>query len=397
MINPVISNVSPKQDEKITIPDPVISAELTDIGTGINQEKTRMWVDGNEMLGGLSHNQIADGYRVNYVPNVLTQLKPGLHTVKIRTEDYFGNFTTKEWTFYVVVENASLSGVVPNEDVLFNGKEVLYINEEYEYKIIADKYTDFSKLSLSLKYNDKAIEIIEVKLLSGLEVIENTIDDDIINIIMQGMNNLSYDTDVPLICISFRVISITNGNVSFTISSAEITDNRVEGTIDALFDGFSKQATFAPYVVTSILIQGIGTITLDSYDKIVEARTSYDTLTKNHQAKVSNYQTLLKAESDYEELVDAKKAKEVDDLIEALGTITIDKKTDVENARTKYNNLNETQKAFVTKLNTLIEAENKISELEKKNEKGCKKSPVELAIALILLLPAFLIIRFKKK
>ena len=63
-------------------------------------------------------------------------------------------------------------------------------------------------------------------------------------------------------------------------------------------------------------------------------------------------------------------AEEVDEIIEALGTITLDSEEAVEAARKAYENLNEDAKAYVTKLDVLEAAEKKLEELKNQESTG---------------------------
>ncbi len=110
------------------------------------------------------------------------------------------------------------------------------------------------------------------------------------------------------------------------------------------------------------------TVTLESEAGIVAARAAYDGLPASAQAKVDNYDTLLKAEAALAEL----KAPEADktaianvvSAINAIGTpVTLDKASKVESARAAYNALTDAQKTSVTNYQTLVEAEAEIASL----------------------------------
>ena len=120
------------------------------------------------------------------------------------------------------------------------------------------------------------------------------------------------------------------------------------------------------------LINAIGTVeyTDESKAKIDAARTSYDSLDDATKALVTNYQTLVDAESKYEELkqaalvaADKAEAAKVDDLINAIGEIVdYSKKSQVAEARKAYDALTDTQKTYIQSLSILEKAE---AELEK--------------------------------
>lgn len=105
-------------------------------------------------------------------------------------------------------------------------------------------------------------------------------------------------------------------------------------------------------------ISEIGTVTLDKKSAVEEARKAYDALDDTQKSKVTNLSTLTSAET---AIADLEKAQEVIDLIEAIGAVTPDealfKEDDIESAREAYTALTQTQKGKVTNLSVLIDAE----------------------------------------
>ena len=71
----------------------------------------------------------------------------------------------------------------------------------------------------------------------------------------------------------------------------------------------------APIKSVEALIDAIGTVTLDSKSAIDEARKAYDGLTKAQQAKVSNYTALTAAETAYAKLVTDKADQDAADAV----------------------------------------------------------------------------------
>ena len=110
---------------------------------------------------------------------------------------------------------------------------------------------------------------------------------------------------------------------------------------------------------TEQLINDIGTVTIDSKEKIEAARAKYDSLSGVQQILVSNYETLTKAEKRLADIQsDKSKADEVDAKIDAIGALayTSECKEKIGVAKAAYNVLTEEQKAFVTKLDVLNKA-----------------------------------------
>ncbi len=109
-------------------------------------------------------------------------------------------------------------------------------------------------------------------------------------------------------------------------------------------------------------------VTLDSEAEIVAARTAYNKLTADQKALVENYKELTDAETALAELKadedDKKKAQEIIDMIDKLGTITLESEEAVKAARAAYDKLTDVQKALVTNYDKLEAAEKKLAELK---------------------------------
>ena len=145
--------------------------------------------------------------------------------------------------------------------------------------------------------------------------------------------------------------------------------NKLMALIEKI-DGLNQAA--ADKVIADIAAIGpIDEITLESAKQIQKARAGYDALNKYAQyivecAEPVNYYTLLDAEVKLKELQDAAAEQEridraaaaaVDNLIDAIGEVTLKSKQAIETARAAYDNLTPTQKTYVTKLDTLTAAE----------------------------------------
>ncbi|WP_462370039.1 DUF4430 domain-containing protein [Gemmiger formicilis] len=123
----------------------------------------------------------------------------------------------------------------------------------------------------------------------------------------------------------------------------------------------------APIKSVEALIDAIGTVTLDSKSAIDEARKAYDKLTAEQQAKVSNYATLTAAETTYAKLVQDKADQDAADAviakIDAIGTVTLDSKSAIDEARKAYDKLTAEQQAKVSNYATLTAAETTYAKL----------------------------------
>jgi len=115
-------------------------------------------------------------------------------------------------------------------------------------------------------------------------------------------------------------------------------------------------------------ITAIGTVTLDSRTTIEAARTAYNALTVSQRTLVNNYNTLTTAEASLKALQDAADkavadqaaADVVTEKIAAIGTVTLDSKTPIKEARTAYDALTAEQKALVTNYAVLTAAEERL-------------------------------------
>ena len=108
-------------------------------------------------------------------------------------------------------------------------------------------------------------------------------------------------------------------------------------------------------------IDAIGEVTLASEEAIVAARAAYEALTEAQQAQVTNYDKLTAAES---RLADLKAAKAVDDMIDAIGEVTLESEEAIAAARAAYEALTEAQQAEVKSYDKLTAAEARLADLK---------------------------------
>jgi len=115
------------------------------------------------------------------------------------------------------------------------------------------------------------------------------------------------------------------------------------------------------------LIDAIGTVkfnptdaTKDSLAAIVAAEEAFAELNEDQKALVTKLDTLTAARERWNTLNaanDAACASDVDALIDAIGEVNFDSRSAIETARAAYEALTDAQKALVTKLATLVAAE----------------------------------------
>ena len=108
-------------------------------------------------------------------------------------------------------------------------------------------------------------------------------------------------------------------------------------------------------------INAIGTVTLESEEAIQAARAAYDILTETQKEQVTNYNVLTAAEA---RLTDLKAAKAVDDMIDAIGEVTLASEEAITAARAAYEALTEAQQAEVKSYDKLTAAEARLAVLK---------------------------------
>ena len=125
------------------------------------------------------------------------------------------------------------------------------------------------------------------------------------------------------------------------------------------------------------LIDAIGTVTLNSKDKIDAACKAYDALTYTQKQMVDNYATLTAAESKYAQLkkdADEAAAKKVEDMIDALDSNSATFEDDVKAAKKAYDALTADQKKLVGNYQKLADALKELaSEADKKAAEAVEK------------------------
>ena len=174
-----------------------------------------------------------------------------------------------------------------------------------------------------------------------------------------GYNNGAFDNQtVKVTWPAITAAELANvGDVNF--------EGEVEGTATkAMLTIHVLKAPDDPAVVAvKELIDAIGEVTLDSGDAIEAARAAYDKLPEAKKALVDNYEKLTAAEEAYTALVDATAAKAVDDLIDAIGEVTLESGDAIKAARAAYDALTDTQKELVKNYEKLLAAEELYEEL----------------------------------
>lgn len=118
-------------------------------------------------------------------------------------------------------------------------------------------------------------------------------------------------------------------------------------------------------------IDAIGTVTAESEPMIKQAEGYYDDLPKGAKDYVTKYDTLVSARTALDALLTSKdKADKVIAEIDAIGDVELTKADQIATARTDYDALSDDEKAMVTNYDTLTSAEETLTAL---NEKATSK------------------------
>ena len=118
------------------------------------------------------------------------------------------------------------------------------------------------------------------------------------------------------------------------------------------------------------LITAIGTVSLDSADAIAAAQAAFDALSQEDKAAVENASALTQAEADYAQLVLQKQADDVYAQIGALGEITADSEAAVTAAQAAYDALPEEGKALVGNSDVLQQASHALKKIALEEKHG---------------------------
>lgn len=150
-----------------------------------------------------------------------------------------------------------------------------------------------------------------------------------------------------------------------------------------MFVGLTACGKSAAAQAADDLIAAIGTVTLDSGDKIAAAEAALGALTDKEIEQVENRTVLAVARTEYDALVKAAEeaeaarvaalqaaAAEVDAAISAIGTVTLDSQAAIDAAQAAYNALDAEAQSYVQNLADLEAAAAAISDLRVANVEG---------------------------
>ena len=133
----------------------------------------------------------------------------------------------------------------------------------------------------------------------------------------------------------------------------QVANRETLSAAEQTFDALAIQAT-------TDAIRAIGDVTLDSGEAIRAARELYDGFSGAIQSQVANRDVLVRDEEQYAAL----RIQHVDELIDAIGEVTLSSEDRIREAEDAYNGLRESEAASVTNHRVLVEARETFDTME---------------------------------
>lgn len=133
----------------------------------------------------------------------------------------------------------------------------------------------------------------------------------------------------------------------------QVANRETLSAAEQTFDALAIQAT-------TDAIRAIGDVTLDSGEAIRAARELYDGFSGAIQSQVANRDVLVRDEEQYAAL----RIQHVDELIDAIGEVTLSSEDRIREAEDAYNGLSESEVASVTNHRVLVEARETFDTME---------------------------------
>lgn len=110
-------------------------------------------------------------------------------------------------------------------------------------------------------------------------------------------------------------------------------------------------------------------ITEDDEDKVKQVQAAFQSLTAGQQKQVDNKDILERARKSLDQItVDIGVAKEMENQIAKIGTVTLEKEADIIKLRNEYNQLTQAQKNRISNYQILLDAEHRLQTLKKEQE-----------------------------
>ena len=147
--SPVVKNLIPSANGVTATTAQTVSCDITDTGSGVSKDNTKFYLDGT-LIDNILFKDIPNGFTLSWTPSSLIPLSSGKHTIKVRAEDNYGNFTIKEWVIYV-------DAAMP--EFKFEGN--LQANMMAETSLLfTSSSSNFDEYELVLKFDPSKVEIV---------------------------------------------------------------------------------------------------------------------------------------------------------------------------------------------------------------------------------------------
>ena len=239
----------------------------------------------------------------------------------------------------------------PSKSLILPGEEVVYTFKLPEVQ-------DFKGMQFKLLYDSNAMECVDIArgaVLDGAVVRSITKTQDGV---IQGMINYSrgYTGSGELFSVTFAAKNVQSLLQPELYFSSFTSDDYIVYNISPVNVYPSE-----PAEETINAIEAIGDVTLADKSAIEYARELYESLSAEIKERVTNYDKLTAAEQAYAELYAPVQA--VIDAIEAIGEVTLDSKSELDEVNAMYNELEEDAKGYVDNYQKLADANEKYQEL----------------------------------
>ena len=165
------------------------------------------------------------------------------------------------------------------------------------------------------------------------------------------------DTYTSVIAPSLKGVIDTATGVFDNLSATELEISQAITELSSSKDQAAKDVTTVAAIRKAI--KDIGTVTLEKEDTIKAARNAYAALDADLKPEINNLNDLVTAEATLQGLKDQKAANEVKALIDDIGEVTAtdECKEKIDAARTAFDSLSDDQQALVTNYAALTAAE----------------------------------------
>ena len=254
----------------------------------------------------------------------------------------------------VKVETASIPRIKVSAD-----KTKVTRGDKVTYFFDIPEVEDFRGIEFDFDYDETKLEYVDCE------------EGDIIsNGFVSGINDadgivkvfVAYDEAVTVEGNICTIQLMVKNNVMYGDVTNTVSGLKASCVLDT--ENISNQLSIVPSAADSDaanavieLIDSIGTVTIDSGNAISEAENAYDALNDAQKTLITNYDELTAARAAYDKIAaDYAAADVVKALINAIEEpVTKESKDAIEAAEAAYNALTDDQKAYVTNIDSLVQ------------------------------------------